>query len=138
MPKKRRKAKTQKFSDRLIVGLAVGLISAAILLAIFSFTVYKGLLDLNASNVIAIAVNIISAMMCGVWVTKRGEGDIIKCGLLPGIIFGFIISILALSIKIEAFSMRESIKILLISAAGSTTGSVLKLCKSNKKCHKRY
>lgn len=136
MPKKRRRAKTQKFGDRLIIGIAAGLISAAILLAIFSFTVYKGLLGLNASNVIAIAVNVISSMLCGAWVTKRGEGDIIKCGLLPGIIFGFIISILALSIQFEAFSMRESLKILMISAAGSTMGSGLKLCTSNKKYHK--
>lgn len=135
MHKKRRKAKTQKFSGRLIIGIAGGFVSAAILLAIFSFTIYKGLLDLNASKLIVTAVNIISSFLCGILVAKQGEGNIIKCGLLPGIIFGFIISLLALAIQIEAFTVEESIKILLISAAGSTMGGVVKLCNSNKKCH---
>lgn len=132
MPKKRRKAKTRKFSDRLITGVASGFLSAAIMLAIFSFTIYKGLLDLDASTWIVIAVNVISSFLCGYTVAKKGEGNIIKCGLLPGIIFGFIISLLALAIKIEDFAMNEAFKILLISAAGSTMGGVLKLCNSNK------
>lgn len=136
MPKTKRRAKTKKFSDRLITGLAIGFISAAALIAIFSFTIYKGMLDSDASNWMVITVNIISAMLCGLWVTKTGEGNIIKCGLLPGIIFGFIISVLSLAIKIEAFSMSESLKILLFSAAGSTTGSIIKLCKSNKRYQK--
>lgn len=136
MPKTKRRAKTKKFSDRLITGLAIGFISASALIAIFSFTIYKGMLDSDASNWMVITVNIISAMLCGLWVTKTGEGNIIKCGLLPGIIFGFIISVLSLAIKIEAFSMSESLKILLVSAAGSTTGSIIKLCKSNKRYQK--
>lgn len=136
MPKKRKKTKTRKFSDRVITGIAMGFICAAALLAIFSFTIYKGMLDSDASDWIVIAVNTISALLCGFWVTKAGEGNIIKCGLLPGIIFGFIISVLSLAIKIEAFSMSESLKILLISAAGSTIGSIIKLCTSNKKYHK--
>lgn len=135
MPKKRKKVKTQKLSDRVITGVAMGFVCAAILLAIFSFTIYKGMLDYDSSDWILIAVNVISAMLCGYWATKTGEGNIIKCGLLPGIIFGFIIAILSLAIRIEAFSMTQSLKILLISAAGSTTGSIIKLCKSNKKYH---
>ena len=75
---------------------------------------------------------LISSFLCGYTVAKQGEGNIIKCGLLPGIIFGFIISLFALAIKIEDFTMNESFRILLISAAGSTMGGVLKLCNSNK------
>lgn len=135
MPKKRKKAKTKKFGDRVITGVAMGFVCAAALLAFFSFTIYKGMLDSGASDWIVIAVNIISALLCGFLVTATGEGNIIKCGLLPGIIFGFIISILSLAIRIEAFSMSQSLKILLISGAGSTTGSIIKLCTSNKKYH---
>lgn len=136
MPKKRRKAKTAKFSDRMIIGISGAVVSAVALLAIFAVVITKGILDLDASNWIVIVVNIISAMICGILVSRKGEGNIIKCGLLPGIIYGFIITVFSLIINIEAFSITESLKILLISAAGSTTGSIVSLCTSNKKYHK--
>lgn len=136
MPKTRRRSRTSKYSDRVITGVAVGFICVAALLALFSFTIFKGMLDSDASDWIAIAVNVLSSMICGMVVTKAGEGNIIKCGLVPGIIFGFIISIISLIIGYESFSIRESLKILLVSTAGSTTGSIIKLCTSNKRCHK--
>lgn len=136
MPKKRKKAKEEKYSERLITGLGVGFISVAALLAVFALLIKKEVIDIDASSWIVIAVNILSAFMCGLSVTPRGKGNIIYYGVIPGVIFGLIITLLSIIINPNAFSINESLKILLISAAGSTTGSILKLCKSNKKQHK--
>lgn len=136
MPKKRKKSKEEKYSERLITGLGVGFISVAALLAVFALLIKKEVIDIDASSWIVIAVNILSAFMCGLSVTPRGKGNIIHYGVIPGVIFGLIITLLSIIINPNAFSINESLKILLISAAGSTTGSILKLCKSNKKQHK--
>lgn len=136
MPKKRKKPKEEKFSERLVTGLGVAFISVAVLLAIFAVLIKNEIIDFDASSWIVIAVNIISAFMCGLTVTPRGKGNIIYYGLIPGVIFGIIIALLSIIIAPNEFSINESLKILLISAAGSTIGSTLKLCNSNKKYHK--
>ena len=138
MPKKRKKAKPEKFSERLITGLGAGFISAAVLLAVFALLIKNDILDIDASTWITVAVNIISALICGMVVTAKGQGNIIKSGLLPGLVFGIIIALLSIMVKTEAFSFNASLKIVLISAAGSTIGSIVKLCNSNKKCRKQH
>lgn len=138
MAKKRKRAKPEKFSERLITGLGVGFASTAVLLAVFALLIKNGVLDIDAASFITVAVNIISAFICGMTVTAKGQGNIIKSGLIPGLVFGIIIALLSIIIRSEAFSIINSLKIMLISAAGSTTGSIVKLCNSNKKCRKLH
>ena len=136
MPKKRKKAKEEKYSARLITGLALGYICAAALLALFAVLIKKKIIDIDAKSWIVIAVNVVSAFVCGLAVTGRGEGNIISGGLVPGIIFALMIAVLSLIIDPNAFEFNEAMRIMLISAAGSTTGSIIKLCNSNKKCRR--
>lgn len=136
MPKKRKKVKEEKFSERLITGLGLGFVAVAALLALFALLIKNGRLDSDASSWIVVAVNIISAFICGFTVAMKGKGNIIYYGLIPGVIFGLIIALLSIIVNPNAFSMNDSLKILLISAAGSTMGSTLKLCRSNKKYRK--
>ena len=136
MPKKRKKAKEEKYSSRLITGLSLGYICAAALLAVFAVLIKKDVIDIDAKTLIVIAVNIASCFVCGLAVTRRGEGNIISGALVPGIIYALIIAVISLIIDPNAFKFDEAMKIMLISVAGSTTGSIIKLCNSNKKYHK--
>lgn len=138
MAKKRKRAKPEKFSERLITGLGAAFISAAVLLAVFALLIKNGVLDIDAATFITVAVEIISAFICGMTVTAKGQGNIIKSGLIPGIAFGILITLLSIIISSGAFSIINSLKIMLISAAGSTTGSIAKLCNSNKKCRRQH
>ena len=138
MPKKRKRVKPEKFSERLITGLGVGFICAALLLAAFALLIKNGVLDIDAATYITVAVNIISAFICGMTVTAKGQGNAIKSGVIPGLIFGILIALLSIIIGSETFSLSNCLKIMLISAAGSTTGSIVKLCNSNKKCRKQH
>lgn len=133
MPKKRKKPKKEKYSERLATALGLGFVSVAALLAAFALLIKNGILDSDASNWIVMVVNIVSAFICGLTITSRGKGNIIHYGIIPGAIFGLIIAILTIILSPDDFSMNASVKILLISAAGSTIGSTVKLCNSNKK-----
>ena len=137
MSKKHRKNTAEKNERKTLRGVLAGVISAALLLAVYALIISRSIMT-NDSAVIGVTlINLISALICGVFSGAAGEGRA-KASLAAGAIYAALILIIAASINIDLIKIGSAVRIIACSIVGAVIGGVLHLGKSNKKHRKKF
>lgn len=131
--KNKRTGKGQRIA-KAVVG---GIVCAVILLLIYSLLIEKEVIKINTVKPIVIAINLLSASVCGVIAGRAlGEGRGITV-LTSCAVFTLAVIAFAFSINENGIETGELVRIILCGAGGAIVGIFLRLCKSNKKQRNR-
>lgn len=130
MPKTRKKGKKR---GGAVLGAAAGVLTSMALLAIFAIVIDKKPNVSEYVKLIVIMINIISAIICGrIAVNGKTQKRIIS-GLTAGALYSAAIILGALAISLDNISAYGVCETVLICLGGSAVGSILYLCKSDKR-----
>lgn len=131
--KKHRTSRGGKMAEGAVAGAA----TSVMLLLIYSLLVDKEVAALQSAKTAVIAINLISAFVCGV-AAGGGQGEkralrvIVACA-----IYTIIVLIFAFIVNEGSINTNAALRIFVCGLGGTLCAIPLVLCKSNKKLRKR-
>jgi len=128
---------TEKQVGRMLAGISAAAAASCILLFVFSMLISEELINCESSRLCIYAVNATAAFVCGTVSAKGDQKGRVLRALIAGLGFALLLLLISAMIAIDALSIAQIIRILLISTLGAICGSTVHLGKSNKKLRKR-
>ena len=137
MSGKHRSSRPARKENPIVRGLIVSVLTAAVLLLVYSLLISRGTLTADRAVIGVTAIDFLSALTGGTAAAGKGDGGFKRAGISCGIFAAFII-VLALTVDAGLVRAASVVRILLCSLAGAVLGTVLHLGKSNKKYRKKH
>lgn len=122
---------------KIAEGAVAGAVTSAMLLLIWSLLIEKGVVTLQSVKTAVIAINLISAFVCGAAAgvgqgEKRAVRAIVACAA-----YTLIVLIFAFIVNEGSINTNAALRIFACGLGGTLCAIPLVLCKSNKKLRKR-
>ena len=131
MPSKTKKK--EKSRGGAVAGAVWGIVVSAILIAVYSIIIDKNPNLAEHADIVIMAINIMGALICGCCAARGRTGGRAVVGAAAGAIYFLVILFAALAISVDNINAAGLCEIALICLGGSAVGSMLNLCKSDKK-----
>ena len=131
MPSKTKKK--EKSRGGAVAGAVWGIVASVILIAVYSIIIDKKPGLAEYANIAIVAINVIAALICGSSAARGRTSRRIAVGTAAGAIYFLVTLFAALTISVDNINVAGLCEIALICLGGSAVGSMLNLCKSDKK-----
>lgn len=128
---------TKSSGEKLAKGIGAAYAFALLLLFAYSLIIEKMPETMKYVDAAVVGITVLSALICGAvscYGVKRRRG---VRALTGGVIFSFIIVLLAILINIDSVDAASVTRVFLCGIVGALLGGIMPLGKSNKKLHRR-